>query len=650
MEPGAILTNRYRLIEFIGEGGMSMVYRAEDIQLRQIVAIKILKAEFSKDLQYVRRFCHEADAAGKMNHQNIVRLLNVGMDQETRYLVYEYVNGRTLKDYIEKEGTIQSSPSVDVVVRILAALEHAHAHGVIHRDIKPQNILIDQDGYIKVTDFGIARTVGYGTITKEDMVLGTVYYSSPEQVMGRDVDARSDLYSTAIVLYEMITGHLPFTGDNTTAIAMQHITAEPPSVAQYAPDTPPAIIAFLKKAMQKDPENRFQSAREMATALLSAQNGIIDPSWLAIPAHAKPPVQRPAPEKIAAASPVVSGTDPSGTDHKPATGGKTAQPDSKLRRILRGIRRRFRRHRVMWTVLATILVVLGIAAGMYLIYQQVNLSAIAPDVVGLDYTEAEEQIRRRGLISQKTLINHDTIPAGEVVVQVPEAEVTMQKGDTMILTVSNGPATNLTPNVIGTAYDDASARLKTSGFDNIIVMKTVSAEPMNQVLRQSPEAGVSFVFGQSAELTISGGSTMVPDVLGRDLAEAQSALQGSTLEAAEPIYMETADPSQVGKVLQQSPAAGTMMILYAPVTLTIGTESHLYRTEIHLTLPSAPEKRHLVVTLIIGGAETTAYEGWIEPDQVADMLVPITSGAEGEGVCHIYVDNVLTDEINIMLR
>ena len=646
MEPEVILAGRFKLTEFIGEGGMSKVYRAVDLQTREIVAVKILKPEFSQDAQYINRFCHEAEAAGKMDHINIVRLLNVGMDGDTRYLVYEYVDGQTLKDIILQQGRIAQDPAVDVVVRILAALEHAHDHSVIHRDIKPQNVLIDQKGYIKVTDFGIARTVGHGTISQENMVLGTVYYSSPEQVSGKPVDARSDLYSVGIVLYEMLTGHLPFVGDTTTAIAMQHLAVEPPSVQQYAPETSKVMAAFIRKALRKNPADRFQSAREMAAALLMAQKGMLDPSWLPEPT---PGTLAPeAPEPVKTENPQTPTEKETHKTPEKVPEGKTRK--RKRHRLIRVLRVRFARHKVLWTVFGTLLIVAALAAGMLLMYQQISQSAVAPDVVGMAYTDAETQIRKEGLNCQQTLINHDSIPAGEVIQQVPEADTAMQKGDTLVLTVSSGPSTTTTPAVVGSTYDEATARLKAAGFENVVVVKTVSTEPVNQVLQQTPEAGMGFLQGQSAEITISGGSAMVPDVVGRTLEEAQTALQSSSLTTAEAVYMETTDPSQVGKVLQQSPAAGTMTVLSAPVTLTIGSERHLYRSEIHFQMPGTDADRTLLITLIAGGAETTVYEGTLPAGETADMLIPVVSTVEGAGLCRIYIDNTLTAEMNITLK
>ena len=271
-----ILAGRYRLIDQIGMGGMALVYRAVDVNTGHNVAVKVLRPEFNQDAEFVGRFQREAEAASKMTHHNIVNLLDVGMDGENRYLVMEYVQGRTLKQVIHEKGRINPQVAAQICIRILSALQHAHQNGIIHRDIKPQNILVHADGHIKVADFGIARMADSSTLTKGDSVMGSVHYFSPEQASGHAADVTSDLYSVGVVLYEMLTGRVPFDGDTPVAIAMQHLHNRPAPIETIAPDVPPAIIHVCMMAMEKNPRYRYQNAVEMATELRMALEGRTD--------------------------------------------------------------------------------------------------------------------------------------------------------------------------------------------------------------------------------------------------------------------------------------------------------------------------------------------------------------------------------------
>ena len=226
--------------------------------------MKVLRPEYNEDSEFIGRFQREAEAASKMTHHNIVNLLDVGMDGENRYLVMEYVQGKTLKSVIQERGKLNPALAGQIAIRILSALEHAHRNGIVHRDIKPQNILVHADGHIKVADFGIARIANSSTLTKGDNVMGSVHYFSPEQARGEGANATSDIYSTGIVLYEMLTGRVPYDGDNPVAVAMQHLHATPVPIQNLAPDVPPALVRVCMKAMEKNPALRYQTARDMA--------------------------------------------------------------------------------------------------------------------------------------------------------------------------------------------------------------------------------------------------------------------------------------------------------------------------------------------------------------------------------------------------
>ena len=631
MMKGMVFAERYKLEDFIGQGGMSLVYRAVDIRTGHSVAVKILKSEYNSDKEFLERFQREAQAASLMSHHNLVNLLDVGVEGEYRYLVLEYVNGNTLKDIIRQKGRLNYQTAIQITVRILSALQHAHDNGIIHRDIKPQNVLIHADGHVKVSDFGIARMTNAFTISKGDTVVGSVHYSSPEQATGSVVEATSDIYSTGVVMYEMLTGRVPFVGDTPVAVAMQHVQDPPPPITDFAPETPPAVVAVVMKALEKNPKNRFQSAREMADALMKAKDGKLDPATVALessgPRPAVKPTQQPA--RMRELSPHSQGT---------------------ARRA--PVRRRRSRRRIAELVLsglAAACVLAALAFGVVQVYTRVSRSAVAPDVVGLSVGDAQTLARREGLNWQQTDINHDTIPAGTVISQIPEPDTAMEKGDSLLVAVSLGPASTAMPDLNGMDYEDAAARLKDRGFGNIVLIKTVSSSPVGTVLGQSPKAGDSFISGQSAELTISGGSTMVPDLTGRSHEEAVALLRDSSLTEGTPVYVEVTDASQVGQVLAQMPAVGTMAVLDAPVTLTVGIESEPYQGELSIDLPEADHDRALRVTLELDGEERVEYEGTAAAAG-GNVLVPLSATVEGEVPCRVYLDGELYLEQNVTLR
>lgn len=632
MMKGMVFAERYKLEDFIGQGGMSLVYRAVDIRTGHSVAVKILKSEYNSDKEFLERFQREAQAASLMSHHNLVNLLDVGVEGEYRYLVLEYVNGNTLKDIIRQKGRLNYQTAIQITIRILSALQHAHDNGIIHRDIKPQNVLIHADGHVKVSDFGIARMTNAFTISKGDTVVGSVHYSSPEQATGSVVEATSDIYSTGVVLYEMLTGRVPFVGDTPVAVAMQHVQDPPPPITDFAPETPPAVVAVVMKALEKNPKNRFQSAREMADALMKAKDGKLDPAAVVLESSGPRPAVKPAQQsaRMRELSP-----------HS-AQGSARRAP----------VRRRRSRRRIAELVLSGLAaagVLAALAFGVVQVYTRVSRSAIAPDVVGLSVGDAQTLARREGLNWQQTDINHDTIPAGTVISQIPEPDTAMEKGDSLLVAVSLGPVSTAMPDLNGMNYEDATSRLKDRGFGNIVLIKTVSSSPVGTVLGQSPKAGESFISGQSVELTISGGSTMVPDLAGRSHEEAAALLKESSLTEGTPVYVEVTDASQVGQVLAQMPAVGTMAVLDAPVTLTVGIESEPYQGEVSLDLPQADHDRVLRVTLELDGEERVEYEGTVDAAG-GNVLVPLSATVEGEVPCRVYLDGELYLEQTVTLR
>lgn len=542
---GKVLDNRYELVEFIGKGGMALVYRAIDKRTGHNVAVKILRPEYNQDAEFCTRFEREAVAASKMSHHNIVNLLDVGQDDNMRYLVMEYVRGRTLKEVIKQNGPLNPNVAAQVAIRILSALQHAHKNGIIHRDIKPQNILVHSDGLIKVGDFGIARVAGSNTISTDDIVMGSVHYFSPEQAKGEPVTAASDLYSVGVVLYEMLTGKPPFDGETPVAIAMQHIGGKAQPIREIDPTIPPALERVVDKAMEKRPERRYQSALEMAQDILRA---IQEPDgvWM-------------GPSSQAAPAP---GEQPAGNTEW----GKTGHTKSWL-----------------WARFGVIAMMAAVLAGLVLggiqIYDQVVNVTSAPYCQDETETEALRLIARAGLLCEITRISDAKVPTGYVIMQSPEYGTAMRKNETVFLTISTGPEEQEIPSIIGYSVEEARNELERLGFTLLALPERVlSSSAWDTVMKQDPEAGEMKPDGSVVQVKLSGGSVTLPDFTGMTRQEALFLIQQLQLNILEIREIPVDDSSQYERVAAQlftnddgtvSYAAGDQVIQHTMVTLAV---------------------------------------------------------------------------------
>src|SRR5947209_6110758 len=284
-----LLNNRYRVLEPVGEGGMATVYRAVDTKLGRTVAVKILHPEYARDQPFLQRFQQEAEFAASLGaHPNIVDIYDIGQDDNLRYIVMEYIEGHTLKDLIQQKRRFEVPEAFAIGQQVASALDFAHKRGLVHRDVKPQNILVTPEGQAKVTDFGIARSVSTSQLTRTGMVIGTVHYFSPEQAQGAPIGPQSDIYSLGIILYEMLTGHLPFDAENAIGVAMQHVHSDPPSPWDYNPDLPARAVSTVMRALEKDPEDRYRDAAEFAGALASQSGAEASGTTVASPIITSP--------------------------------------------------------------------------------------------------------------------------------------------------------------------------------------------------------------------------------------------------------------------------------------------------------------------------------------------------------------------------
>ncbi len=623
-----ILADRYRLVEQIGMGGMAIVYRAIDQRTGHSVAVKVLKPEFNKDAEFVGRFQREAEAASRMTHHNIVNLLDVGMDGDNRYLVMEYVQGKTLKEVIREKGRVNPVVAAQITIRILSALQHAHQNGIIHRDIKPQNILVHADGHIKVADFGIARMANSSTLTRNDTVMGSVHYFSPEQASGRAADVTSDIYSVGVVLYEMLTGRVPFDGDSTVAVAMQHLHARPTPIETIAPEVPLAICHVAMMAMEKNPKYRYQSAREMAAELRMALEGRTDQMQPRL--VEKPPVI-PQPQVV------------------PVTQPKPMPVNQQQKKA----RKRVNVKGWILTILVTAAVFYGLYVGGVAIYEKVVNSVPVPDFVGMEITAAQRSAVRAGLNAEVVEINHPSISVGTVILQAPEVETTLRKGDTVVLTVSKGPATQTVPRLTGMTITDAITSAQAYGLTLTVVERVVSTDVQADfVITQIPEPGDSCKAGDIISVTVSGGSVFVPNVAGESLANAQARLTASGLTMSTGVtYVETNDVSLHSTVAAQSPAADSQVVQGTQVALTLyRVPSMLARAYVTLDLPQSEGLTSVRITLLQGDSEVIVYQGEYPANASRHPEVELTAQDPGDYTYKVYFGDKFAYQQQVTLQ
>jgi len=526
-EPGDLIGGRYELGRQLGAGGMARVYLGHDRLLDREVAVKVLAEPYASDPNFVERFRREASAAAGLNHPNIVAVYDRGEADGSYYIVMEYLSGPDLKQVIRSRAPLPPTEAIDDAQQILAALGAAHRRDVVHRDVKPQNVLVAEDGHLKVTDFGIARAGAESDMTEAGSVIGTAQYLSPEQARGDEVTAASDTYAVGIVLYEMLTGRVPFDGGPPVAVAMKQISDEPVSPRIVEPSVPRELEAVVMRALAKRPSERYRTAEEMSRALAEAR-GAIDGSGSTtrvIPA-AGPPTR-------------VMGPPTAATRVAPPP-----PPDAPPRR---------RR----WPLIAGLLVLLvAIAAAAFVFLGNDDARAVTiPSVKGQTAAAAETTLRALGLeVSVREVTDPDVAP-GIVIDTDPAAGEQAHEGDTVILRVSSGPGDVAVPNVVGQSESDATAALRAEEFGVDVEREASDTVDEGVVISQRPGGGTQAAKGSDVTIVVSTGpeQVTVPGLRGVDQATAEQRLQEVGLQ----LGSVTFQPSQAdeGTVIAQDPAA-----------------------------------------------------------------------------------------------
>lgn len=606
IKPGMYISERYEIIDKVGSGGMADVYKAKCHRLNRNVAIKILKPEYSSDKNFVSKFRAEAQSAAGLSHPNIVNVYDVGDDDGLYYIVMELVEGITLKKFIERKGQLEIKEAIGISIQIAQGMEAAHMNHIVHRDIKPQNIIISRDGKVKVTDFGIAKAATSNTISQN--AVGSVHYLSPEQARGGYSDERSDIYSLGVTLYEMLCGKVPFAGDNSVSVALSHINDEAVPIREIRPDVPASIEKIVQKCMQKKPERRYLTASELIADL---KRSITNPDGDFVKLASATVTDSPTINmtdaqmetiKSAAKSPAVY------YDSHPETAANTKKVQKEEEEELDGVDPKFEKFIIIGTIVTA--VILGLA----LIYLVINLSGVlgifnkdkdngvtpTPDfsisstpgptpteivmgtekVVSVEGLKLDDAINTLKLISVSFNIIADTeeyskdVPKGYVISQYPPDGTTIAADGTIELTISAGPQSIQIPLVQYYMYDKARAELENAGFDTKLAYEANSEYESGMVIRTEPAAEEYLEMGQTVTIVVSTGPdtimTLMPKLLGRTQEESIAILGEAGLSLGNTSYTSSSFYPE-GQVCFQSYSEGERLVSGTVIDIAIST-------------------------------------------------------------------------------
>jgi eukaryotic-like serine/threonine-protein kinase len=542
-----VLANRYLIERPLARGGMADVFLARDTQLDRQVAIKVLFPEFARDPSFVERFRREAQNAAMLNHANIVSVYDYGQQEGTYFIVMEYVEGQSLREILRSQGRLAPMEAARIAAEIAAALDFAHRHGVVHRDIKPGNVLLTPQGQVRVADFGIAAnpTDAESGLTATGAVVGTATYFSPEQAQGYQVDGRTDVYALGVVLYEMLTGRPPFTAESPVAVAMKHVREEPVPPTRLVPDIPPDLERIVLTALAKDVTVRYQSAADLRADLMRFGRGRPLVGAAAAPAMVAP--VEPELPTVAAAAPAAQGDIWDDRQHR------RAAP-------------------MIATGLGLALLIGVIVYALFFLGKGNSGGGSAdkvevPNVVGQTYAQASQAIQNAGFNADRQDELNDA-PVDQVISQRPDGGLLLAKGRTVVLVVSAKQVP--IPNVVGQTYDDANNALTKLG---LLVQRNdqpTADQPANTVTASSPAAGTKVDKGTTVTLTVAQQPPItVPDVRGQDQVQAQTILQNAGFQVS---VAPASDPTvPTGKVISTDPPAGAQATKGSTISVSVST-------------------------------------------------------------------------------
>ncbi len=683
LESGMYIANRYEIVGKVGVGGMADVYKAKDATLDRYVAIKVLKQEFCEDMNFVTKFRTEAQSAASLEHPNIVNIYDVGSENGIYYIVMEYVEGITLKEYIQKKGKLSYKETLSIAIQVSRGIQAAHEKGIIHRDIKPQNIIISTDGKVKVTDFGIARAASTNTIHSD--VMGSVHYASPEQARNGYVSDKSDIYSLGIVMYEMVTGKVPFDGDSTVQIAIQHLQDEMVSPRAYAQNLPVSLEKIILKCTQKNPDRRYENIEEL---LIDLRRSLVSPntdfvSFAPVADGATRVISEKELKEIQnqteGVSPEHAAPVETREQYSPVRNENTFDPEEDAKAS--------RKEKLITTfgiigvvvIVIIFLLILGNIFGWFRFGSKNNTAATTQtsavseqtgesdskkedtvtmiDLKGMTYSQAKSQLESMGLkINQKSTEASEEYDKNEIISQDVSEGDSVKKGTTINVVVSTGKQEEEidVPNVVGSDASDAETLLENAGF---VVKKKFdysSTVDSGDVISQTPKAGKTAYKNDTVTITISQGmeKIKVPDVIGMSQSEAQSALKAKGLKYT--VVKDYSDDYDQGDVIAQSEKASTYVDSDTTIKLTVSkgpkTVKYTYTGELNVPdLNEDQEVKYASVSLYDGNGTVVKYWSKITDFPYTLTATNIENSSSGvrkatfyftDGTSHTYSSNV----------
>lgn len=563
---GQKINDRYQIIRTIGEGGMANVYLAHDTILDRDVAVKILRGDLADDEKFVRRFQREAISASSLSHPNIVEMYDVGEDDGQYYIVMEYVEGKTLKSLVKRRGALTLPEVIDIMLQLTSAVACAHDSYIIHRDIKPQNVLIKEDGTVKITDFGIAMALNSNELTQTNSVMGSVHYLPPEQANGSGATIKSDIYSLGILMFELLTGQLPFKGENAVEIAIKQMREKIPSVCEINPDIPQSIENVILKACAKNPKNRYDNVLEMHDDIKTALDE-----------------ERKDEKRITYR---YSENDLEETKVMPVIPETKKKDDIKVEKISEEITKEDKKiNSVIWVLLAIVLGLGVLITSVLFIIPRISnkKEVVVPNVANLSIVDAEKVLKDSGfeIASENKLEASSTVKEGVVIGTDPISGVSRKKGTIITLIVSSGEEGIVLENYVGLNYYEIKGKLEASEIKVTVEKKEVNDKTLkeNTIIEQYPAAGTKVVKGDTVKLIIPDVITNYPNFVSEgwkvDDIETFCSEYGITLTVVE----EETDAYPAGTVIKQSRSADTKVISGATLKITVAKKKQTTNTE-----------------------------------------------------------------------
>jgi serine/threonine protein kinase/beta-lactam-binding protein with PASTA domain len=642
---GKLLGNRYEMVEKVGNGGMSTVYKAVDKVLKRNVAVKILRDEFTTDEEFIKRFEAEAQSAARLTHANIVSIYDVGVEGNLHYIVMELIQGKTLKEIIIKErGPLPWKWSVNVAIQIASALDMAHKNNIVHRDIKPHNIIITEDGIAKVTDFGIAKAVSNSTITAFGTTIGSVHYFSPEHARGGFTDAKSDLYSLGVVMYEMLTGRVPFDADTPVSVALKHMQEEPEEPIEINPHIPVAINKIIMKALQKDATLRYQSASEMLSDL---KKSLKNPDGDFVEELEYDNTART--QKI--------DMDEYGEIEERYSKNKKGKKEGKFKKFIKN-------HKVLSVFVGLILLFSLSLGGTLAVLNMTNPAEVEmPNVVGMSKEEAQKEVEAAKLVFEVEKEEyHKEVPEGFVISQDPtymERFNKVKEGSIVKVVISKGQEKATVPNVKGKEKDEAIKLIEEAKLKAEIIEETSKTVKEGFVISQETDPDMEVFAGDTVKLHVSTGTGIkevsVVSVIGQSEANAKKTLEGLGLKVN--VAYEEDSLKDNGVVLKQSLDTGKVVDEGTTITITVNKLAEMKQGTVKVNLKSllnyTPEKdedgKEIVekaqVRIMVGNDKI--YD---EANAKTKTDISAKFSAKGTVTVKVYIDDILgnrTKEINL---